>query len=765
MEITLDRNFDSGYQPQDKFKINFSEKAKNNVDLGVRLLLNVISMVKPKFYLVNFQLLRDRLSYNMVGCTKTAKIEVHRIFPENEFLGYKKTSTLNRFFKNEKIISEKTLVKVLENVPCFMINSGSYTLEGVTDLNRHPDINTLKIEDFGYNYSIDFLNYIQSELFDILDDSNIIILRAWVDGQEEDYFDKFIIQQQNDKLNMTNSENDGTKGSDENSLVETNDSDENSSVETNNSDESSSVETNSSHESSSIETNNSHESSSIETNSNNQSMNSKNTVLTEELYLAYRSNFISSHTQFTNMRNVPNYKFQTNNFKIEGDNKIVSNPIIVNKNSSYEIDSVDSLLFKPNDLQALFVMDEYYKFSTKKNNGTYVMYPFFEVNYDMTSFKTSEWKYDLQLNIAIFGNDTETGQPILQLYARNEDLITPPEVEKLSYRPVRVNILSDQSSNITTLENNQNFANVEENLCRIYDVEEFKIGTMVRFISCKIFNKPVSYDFIRWNLLSSYIFINLSEGNNRGALKGIIALNNPQMRGKLITSDSFCLSSFYKFLTKYDKIDPNDKEHYYDLLDTPDDYYLDIVKISNFVWDFRFRIINEKIEEIQKVEVFTPFSESYFTFTRQEIFDYTFKRITLDDPNIGGKILYVTVHKVVTNSNSVNKIDFNCAVIERFYFSNKAVREFYNRLIKREDGDGHVKYIVAGVVSGVVVLSISIVLAICIYRKCYRNTVLSLPKNLDTNKAYDKLNNSTSMVIERSNNLSIVDPRNVEIQL
>ena len=600
---------------------DFSRDPVGIIEFGLRTLLSTSDMVDPGILFRHFELANNLLYFQLHGCRYATKVEVYRIYPEEEFVNMKTTSSIRSFFKNENMLKSNNLVKTFTNLQCYWDNKEYHTVNGVIDLTKQPNVNTLLKTDFNYNFSTQFLEFVQTELAEVLNDSNIIMFKAYVDTQRSNVEDDALLSNLNNrylhdsenyksKENHNNNNNDSNtkkkehpRQTSEDDAVSTENNDnkditDNSNTNAENSTASYNITNNSTNSTTTPnETRNTTENSEGFLSSNSTETNTTNEEETEENKPDidfsvlnfdddyFKEQFIKYHSLETNLRMVPKFHFQSKNVIYDGDDKVISHPVLVNKNGSYVIDDIDSMLFKPIDLQAMFVLDDGYRFTTDTNNGSYYLYPFFEIVYEHQGFKTSQWKFDLKLNVAIYGNSTGDVTPKVQIYAKREDIISPPQLKNMDFTAVRMNILSDLSYNHSTIENDLNFSSLKENLCKIYDVEELNIGSMVRFVTCQIFDGPITYDYIKTYLLSAYIHINLNDGDdNNGALKGVIALNNPEMRGKLITSDAFCLSSFYKFITKYDSKNQRSDGQYYDISDTEDDYYIDFRKVSNFVW-------------------------------------------------------------------------------------------------------------------------------------------------------------------------------------
>lgn len=696
MKLTLDSNLDIG-EASDLSSLDFTSPPKSLTQLLGKAILTISDMISPQIYFKNYIITTNVLYFTLLGCREAYNIEIHRIFPEDEFEGYKYASSLRRFFKNETMLNNDTLVSTIKNIPCFWNGGKQLEISNVVDLTRHPDINTLEVDEYQYSYSMNFLNYIQSELFDILNDSNIIMLKAVMDSQV------YEIEDYEEYINKNNTDISNIYG--------------------------------------------------------NQTYINENNFDND----TYKNEFVKEHTHLVNTRMVPNYNYTSDNYHTKGNNKVISNPIIVNKNTSYEIDSIDSLLFKPNDLKALFTLSTLEGFNFGKKL-TYTIYSFFEVVYDSTNSQTSDWKYKLKLNIAIYTNNTNTDKPTVQLYAKDGDIVTPSILKDDSFTAVRLNILTDLSTNITTIEQKRDFSKTIENVCKYYHVEKYNIGTMIKYVSCDIFSESVNYDYIRNKLLSAYIFINLQEEGNHGVLSGVIALDNYQMKGKQVTSDSFCISSFYKYLTKFDKLDKGKEKYYYQLLDTDDDYYILINKLSNY--EFNMNIYsNYDYSMISKIVVYSPFNNEEIVYTTEELIANTPKKLILDNSNIGGKVVYVTIFKKTDTSTEVNRLDFNCVIIEQAYFDNESIKQFYESEFRTS---GISKLALIFIIVGSVICFVGVSMFLCCLLRILRK---NLPKrrfvtvsHVNQEKSYNNINGST-IVMERSNNLSIIDHRQVDIEL
>ena len=731
---------------------NFKLRPQGALAIGIKTLFSIIDLAVPDISFEKFEIARNKLDYYLHGCRYASTVEVHRIIPEEKFVGYKFTERYRYFFRSNNILNKDTLVKTFNDVNCLWDEFKAQNINGVIDLSRNSKINTLEITDYFYEKSLAFLQYIESEITEILNDSNIIIIRAWVDTQRienknliaekewSDYIIHWTDSTSTGTLNTKLTTNDfvstyvkSTKFS--NSVVNVDDLIYNKTGSFGN--EKYYDNFNYLKEKDVDEVKN------FEIPPPNPNLTSK----------SFRSFFSTLHSQMSNMRTLPKYKFESDNFRLNGDNKVISNPIIVNNNTTYVIDDLDAFLFKQNDISAMFTFDisKEFRFTTKDNSGIFYIHPYFDIKHDTTAFRTSDWKFDLKLSIPIFSNKTDTQTPQVRIFANEGDLVDPPLLEDQEFVSTRMNILSDMSTNFTRMEQAQDFTHVEENVCKIYNVEKLSIGTMVRFISCKVFDKPVTFDFIRTKLLSSMVFINLEEGDNYGSLRGAFSLKNPLARGKLITSDSYCLSSFYKYLTRYTNIKGGD-DVYAQLTDTEDDYVIAMKKIGTFEWDWSF-LSKLGRGDVESATVYLPFNDEKVVFSNIDILNGHVKKIYIEDPNIGGKEMYVTLKYTSTNQEK-QIINYGCIITEKINIDSQAIMDFINtKLPKKKSG------IIAGAVVAAFVFALSFIIACFIYRKCYRNTVISEPQA--EKKKYTEMANSSIV-----NNMSLtIDPKAIKIEL
>lgn len=736
------------------FQINFSNTDSKQTTNTIR---NLLDMAVPKIIFSNLEFNNNSLTYFLKGCQYGITTEIYRIISEQRFRNFSFTNRLRDTLNSKNLIStnsKDSLIHIFNNQVCNSDNKEINRISNVVDLNSNLNENTIESKEIKIDSSLLFLEYIQSEILKLMNDSNLLIVKSWVDTQRKNP-NSFLISDELDRfelwLNNTYFNNFShiyvppDSYDNENTIINDRPFFYFSQIVTD-------------------ITKNLTAKNNITQGNSTSIMNKKPKL--EDLKFSnrtYRQYFANTHTHFTNIRMIPNFSYEYTDYRIVGDDFVISKPFLMNRNGSFVIDNIDSFLFKPSDLNFLFTIDENFRFKRDDDEKKYHFYSYFNLIPDHSDFITSEWKYNVQLKIAIYDNRTESGNdPSIRLYVNNGKFIDPPKLDKIKFIPGRLNILSDISSNFTALENHFGFSEVHKNLCKIYDVEKLRIGTMIRYISCQIYNSPVSYNYVKSKLISSHILINFEEDDNEIRLMGVIALDNPVAKGKLITSDSYCLSSFRKYLSFYD-VNTNkfNSKQDYQLIDSKLDYYIDINKLTSFYWTFRFIPFDIKAGVIDYVQIYLPLKKEYITFTGKEIFDYERKIVYLPDPSIGGKVMYVTIFFNDKYEFKNAKMNFNCVVIESFYYSHKSIIEFYSSKLDFYKKSNNGLKIGLGIAFGLVGLGMLILFSVWAYRRCYKNSVVTL---VTEKKQYSELQNS-SMVIQRSNNLSIVDPNKVTIEL
>lgn len=730
------------------FQINFTTNTEpKETTITIK---NLLDMIVPKIVFSKYEFNSNSLTYLLKGCQYGITTEIYRIISENKFKDFAFQSRIRNSLNSKSLISNDTLIHIFNNQICNSDNKETNRINNIVDLNTNILNNKIGTNEMKYDSSLSFLEYIQKHVLELLDDSNLMIIKSWVDTQRKN-INTFLLSDELFRFELWLNK---TYLNNFSHIYVPPDSYENDNSTINDRPSFYFSEKISNLTSQLLPTKN---------NSTNTSFIKPKLSDLKFTNRAYRQFFASTHTQFSNIRMIPNYTYEFTDYRITGDDYVISRPFLINKNGSYVIDSLDSFLFKPNDLNFLFTIDNNFKFNINDDNKNYHFYSYFTLIPDHSDFLTSEWKYNVQLKIAIYDNKTDNGNdPSIRLYVRDGNFVDPPKLDRLKFIPGRLNILSDFSSNFTYLENEFGFSEVHKNLCKSYNVEKLRIGTMIRFMSCQIYNTPVTYNYIKSKLISSYVLINFDEDDNEGKLMGIVAIDNPATKGKLITSDSYCMSSFKKYLTFY-QADSNSisSKSDYQLLDSNLDYYINIRKISSFYWYFNFVPFDINSNSIDYVQIFLPFQREYVKFTGKEIFDGVRKLIYIPDPSIGGKVLYVTIFYNDKFEHKDARMNFNCVIIESFSYTHKSLIEFFSSKLDFYKKKNYGLKIGLGIAFGCVGLGILILFSVWAYRRCYKNSTVTL---VTEKKQYNELQNS-SMVIQRSNNLSIVDPNKVTIEL
>lgn len=457
----------------------------------------------------------------------------------------------------------------------------------------------------------------------------------------------------------------------------------------------------------------------------------------------------------------------------------------------FDVDSQDSLFLQANDIDLQYNLnlgDDADTGQNLKKLQEYIIRPIVIPEKDLTpeffnTTKTSQWKFKMKLNLFIYKNVTAYRNRRIQIIEIPDDELSNMFI---STRQVPYNMLINNNpinlNGKDLLDKKLIEQLVIKDFCTLYKLKPNPYFAEY-YVTCSLLKgNSNNYNFIRNQILSSLINIQLDLDDVKNNLVGSFYLFNQLLTGRFMENNAVCLGVLRRTSIMETVLFKVDSHHHTEVPIVTEEnfeYAIELKKLSNLQISMTAIFKSEKdgkddIDEkdIKGIMVLIPYTLTIIKFDLNDILSKTPKIVEFRDITIIGKNLIVWTYTSQFNS-TIDLLGFyelyskpapeglkmfSCSIMEKKFVNNRFIVEFFDEVNWSKNNNNPL--IIGVAVGGGVVVIFSIIITILCVRRCKRKR-----KGMGsiTNVSYDKV--GLSHVSSFKSNSSSIDMKKIDVNV